>query len=168
MQITLIAAMDRRGVIGAGGELPAWRLPADMAHFKRETMGKPVLMGRKTYASIGRPLKGRRNLVLSRQTGLELEGVEVVGSVAEALERVQGAEELMVIGGAAVYAGLLDRAGRLLLTYVDGEFEGDTWFPKWDQTQWRETARRVVDADARNSHRMTMVEFQRGDGGSSV
>ena len=161
MRVTMIAAMDREGLIGASGGLPPWRLPEDMAHFRRETMGKPVLMGRRTFASIGRPLKGRRNLVLSRQEGLTLEGAEVVGSVAEALERASGAEELMVIGGAAVYAALMARADRLLLTEVDGAFEGDTWFPEVDEARWREASRRVVEADERNSHRMIFRELVR-------
>ncbi|MBH25046.1 MAG: diacylglycerol kinase [Myxococcales bacterium] len=161
MRVTMIAAMDREGLIGASGGLPPWRLPEDMAHFRRETMGKPVLMGRRTFASIGRPLKGRRNLVLSRQEGLTLEGAEVVGSVAEALERASGAEELMVIGGAVVYAALMARADRLLLTEVDGAFEGDTWFPEVDEARWREASRRVVEADERNSHRMIFRELVR-------
>ncbi len=149
MEISLIAAMDRNRLIGAGNRLP-WRLPADLAHFKALTLGKPVLMGRKTFESIGRPLPGRENLVLSRDPAFAPEGVRVVRSIDEACAVASAAPELMVAGGASLYALLLPRATRLCLTFIEAEFEGDAWFPEYDTALWVERSIERHAPDERN------------------
>lgn len=128
MKISLIVAVAENGVIGRGGQLP-WRLPADLQHFKRITLGKPVLMGRKTWASIGKPLPGRRNLVVTRDPNFTAPGAEVYVNLDEALRAAADAPELMVIGGADVYRALLPRAQTLYLTRVHAQPVGDTVFP---------------------------------------
>lgn len=135
MSVTLIAAVASNGIIGKDNAL-IWRLPADLAYFKRQTLGKPVLMGRKTYESLGKPLPGRTNVVLSRTLAEAPEGCELVRSVPEALEKYAG-EDLMVIGGADVYAQTLDAADRLLITRVDRAFEGDAYFPAFEGAAWK-------------------------------
>ena len=151
MIISLVVAMDRRGVIGAGGALP-WRLSDDLKHFKAITMGKPLIMGRKTHESIGRPLPGRQNIVLTRQEGYTSEGCTIVHDEEEALAACTGAEEVMVMGGATLYELFLPRAGRIYLTRVQAEADGDTWFPPFDASAWREVERRDQPADERNEH----------------
>ena len=137
MLISIVAALDEDGLIGSQGRLP-WRLRGDMKRFRRITMGKPVLMGRRTFESIGRPLDGRLNIVLSRRVGYEAPGCLSAASFEAALAAAGGAEEVMVIGGAGVYALALPRAHRLHLTRVRGRFEGDVYFPAWDESEWRE------------------------------
>jgi len=137
MKISLIAAMADNRVIGRDNRLP-WRLPADLRHFRKITLGKPVVMGRKTWESIGRPLPGRTNIVVTRDPDYLAEGCVVAHSVDEALTACAGSEEVMVIGGANLYQQLLDRADRLYLTRVRAEVEGDAWFPAFDAAQWRE------------------------------
>jgi dihydrofolate reductase len=140
--IALIAAVAQNGVIGSGGEIP-WRLPSDFAFFKRITLGKPVIMGRKTFESIGRPLPGRTNLVVTTRPGYQPEGVEVVPSLEAALDRAReittrdGAEELMVIGGGEVYRAVIGRADRLYITHVAVSPEGDARFPEIDPGVWQ-------------------------------
>ena len=152
--------MDRNGLIGVNNALP-WRLPADMAWFRQQTMGKPVLMGRKTYASIGRPLPGRSNLILTRQHGLQLAGCQVVHGLDEALAAVPEAEEIMVMGGAEVYALLLPQAGRLYMTEIDAEFEGDAWFPAFDRKHWRMVSQQAQPADEKNAWPCVFRVFER-------
>lgn len=135
--ISLIWAQDENGLIGSRGKLP-WHLPADMAWFRRQTMGKPVLMGRKTHASIGRPLPGRTNLILTRQQDYSAPGCMVVHSMHEAKNAVPDAEEIMVIGGAAIYALALPEATRLYKTCIHTRFDGDRWFPEFDRNSWIE------------------------------
>ena len=148
MLISIIAALDERGLIGAGDRLP-WRLRGDMRRFRRLTMGKPMLMGRRTFESIGRPLDGRTNIVLSRRAGYEAPGCRIATSFEGALAIVRAgggaAPELMVIGGAEVYALALPTAGRLHLTRVQGRFEGDVCFPPYDESEWIEEAREAGD-----------------------
>ena len=151
MIISLIVAMDRRGVIGAGGALP-WRLPDDLKRFKAITMGKPLLMGRKTHESIGRPLPGRRNIILTRQRDYTAEGCIVCHNEEDALAACAGFEEVMVMGGAALYELFLPRAGRIYLTRVQAEVDGDTWFPPFDESAWNEVERREYPADERNEY----------------
>ncbi len=151
MIISLIVAMDRRGVIGHDGALP-WRLSADLRHFKAITMGKPLVMGRKTHESIGRPLPGRQNIVLTRQEGYASAGCTIVHDVEDALAACAGSEEVMVMGGAALYELFLPRAGRIYLTRVQAEVDGDTWFPPFDASAWHEVEHRDHPADARNEH----------------
>ncbi len=143
MKISMIAAVAHDRVIGLDNQMP-WHLPADLAHFKRVTLGKPVLMGRKTFESIGRPLPGRRNLVISRNPGFKAPGIEVFSSIDEVLATLSEAEapdELMVIGGGHLYGQLLPRADRLYLTRIDLMVEGDTRFPAFDRAGWSETFR---------------------------
>jgi dihydrofolate reductase len=139
-RLTLIVARARNGVIGRDGTLP-WRLPEDLAHFKRTTMGHPIVMGRRTWESIGRPLPGRRSIVVSRQPGFVAAGAEVVPSLDAAVSLCAGAEEVFVIGGAQLYRDALPRASRLIVTEIDADFEGDTHWPAPDPAHWQETAR---------------------------
>ncbi len=160
MRLSLIAALADNGVIGRDNGLP-WRLPADLRHFKALTMGKPILMGRRTCESIGRPLPGRHNIVLSRDPAFRAEGCTVVRSVDEALAAAAGSDELMVIGGAQLYALLLDRADRLYLTLVHAEVEGDARFPEFDRDAWREIGREDFAADENNEYDYSFVVLER-------
>ena len=162
MKISMIAAMAHDRVIGKDNQMP-WHLPADLAHFKRVTLGKPVLMGRKTFESIGRPLPGRRNLVISRNPGYQAEGIEVVGSVEAALALLAGnsVEELMVIGGGHLYAEMLPRADCLYLTRIDLAVEGDTRFPAFDDGQWQRVDCESHPADEKNPHPYSFETWQR-------
>lgn len=163
--ISLVAAMATDRLIGRRGDLP-WRLPADLRRFKRLTRGKPVIMGRKTHVSIGRPLPERRNLVLSRDPDARFPGVEVFGSLDGALAAVAEADEVALIGGAVVYAMGLARADRLYLSVVDGDFSADAqpddvFFPEIDATVWGVRRRAERAADARNAWPHTFFELRR-------
>lgn len=160
MIISLISAMDRNRLIGNNNQLP-WHLPADFAHFKSVTMGKPVIMGRKTYESIGKPLPGRTNIVLSRSSATRFEGVECVSSFEQALALVPDVEEVMVIGGSTIYEMLLPRADRLYLTYVEAEFDGDAWFPVIDKKQWLELESVLRKADEKNRYDCRFVTLEK-------
>lgn len=143
MIVSLVAAVSSNGVIGNHGALP-WKLPSDMARFRRLTMGHAVIMGRRTFSSLRKPLAGRRNLVLSRDTALQIEGCRVVGSPEAALKaaedgRSAGDDEVFVIGGAAIYALFLAGADRLYITWIDAEITGDTLFPAVDWGAWQVT-----------------------------
>jgi dihydrofolate reductase len=134
--LTLIVAMDRNRVIGADGGMP-WHIPGDLRWFKQQTLNKPILMGRRTFESIGRPLPRRRNLVLSRHPDkLGSADVEAVSSLDEAIQRVADASELMIIGGAQIYQLALPRASRLIVTRIDSNYAGDTFFPEVDWPAW--------------------------------
>lgn len=135
-QLTLIAALAHNRVIGRDHRLP-WRLPADLRFFKQTTMGKPLLMGRRTWESIGRPLPGRRMIVLTGHPGYSAPGCTVAHSLDEAFTLAGPVPEIMVIGGAALYAQTLPLATRLYLTVVEADLPGDVWFPEWDQRGWR-------------------------------
>jgi len=160
--LALVVAVADNGVIGQAGKLP-WHLPDDLKHFKAITMGKPVLMGRRTFESIGRPLPGRRNLVLSRLGSASIAGagVEQVRSVEEALERVSEAVQLCVIGGAQIYALTLRAANCIYLTQVHAAVEGDTYFPLAQLQGWREAERIEHAADAKHAHAMSFVRLER-------
>jgi dihydrofolate reductase len=132
MKLALIVAMDEQGMIGKENDLP-WRLSADLQYFKRITMGKPILMGRNTHESIGRPLPGRRNLVITRQADYQAEGCEVYTSIESALAACADQEEVMIMGGASIYEQTLDLAERLYITQVHAVVEGDTHFPTWSK-----------------------------------
>ena len=162
MKISMIAAMAHDRVIGKDNQMP-WHMPADLAHFKRVTLGKPVLMGRKTFESIGRPLPGRRNLVISRNPNYQAEGIEVVGSVEAALALLAGSsvEELMVIGGGHLYAEMLPSADCLYLTRIDLAVEGDTRFPAFDDGQWQRVDCESHPADEKNPHPYSFETWQR-------
>lgn len=163
MRLSIIVAMDKNRLIGVNGRLP-WRLPEDMTWFRKQTMGKPVIMGRKTFESIPerfRPLPGRRNIVLTRRQDYEADGTVVVHTIKAALTAVGKAEEAVVIGGAELYRQLLPQVGRLYLTLIDAEFDGDTFFPVLDQNQWHETFREYHPADNRHEHAFTWLIWER-------
>ncbi len=159
MRLSAVVAASDNDVIGRDNALP-WHLPADLAYFKRVTLGKPMLMGRKTYESIGRPLPGRRNLVLSRR-GFQAPGVEGVSSIEEACAKVAGAEELMVIGGADVFRLAMPRLDHVHLTRVHVRIDGDVFLPAFPPDQWREVRREDHPADERNAFAMTFTELER-------
>ena len=158
--ISLIYASDAQGLIGRDNDLP-WRLPADLRHFKRTTMGKPLVMGRKTHESIGRPLPGRLNIVVTRQLDYDAPGCTVVHSIDAAREAAAGAEEVMVIGGADIYRLFLPVADRLYHTEVDGTFDGDVFFPDFDRSEWTEVSREAHAADDRNPTAYAFVVWER-------
>ena len=160
MPIVLIAAVARNGVIGRGGRLP-WRMPADLARFKRLTLGHTVLMGRRTWESLGRPLRGRRNVVLTRDASFAEPGCEVVHSVEEGRALADGGDELFVIGGASVYAAFLPFADRLLVTHIDADVPGDAVFPAIDPRAWRLVEETPGSVDAANPLPHRFVEYER-------
>jgi dihydrofolate reductase len=142
VRLALIAAVARNGVIGRGGEMP-WRIPADLQYFKAATMGKPMIMGRRTFDSIGRALPGRTSIVVTRNADFAADDVEVAGDLdrALAIAAQTGSDEVMVIGGGEIYAAALPRADRLYLTEVHIDADGDVHFPALDRAQWREASR---------------------------
>jgi len=158
--ISIIAAMDRNHLIGNNNQLP-WHLPADFAHFKSVTMGKPIVMGRKTFESIGKPLPGRRNIVLTRNPDIAFEGVECVSSFADAKALVSEAKELMIIGGSTIYEMLMSQVDRMYITYVDAEFEGDAWFPRFDKSQWLEKDIVERPADEKNAYICKFITYEK-------
>jgi dihydrofolate reductase len=139
-RIYLVAAIAKNGVIGAAGRLP-WHLPEDLRHFRRLTFGHPVIMGRRTWESLGKPLPGRENIVVTRRAGFEAPGASVAASLAAAIALCAGEPVAFVIGGAELYAAALPLADGLVLTEIDREFAGDTVFPAWDRGAWRATQR---------------------------
>jgi dihydrofolate reductase len=159
-RLSLIAAMDRNRLIGCENRLP-WHLPADLQHFKRITMGKPILMGRKTWESLGRPLPGRLNIAISRNTDYEAEGAVVVSSLDEAVEAAGEAEEIMIIGGANLYQQALSRVNRLYLTRVDAAFEGDAWFPKINEDEWELSVVESHEPDDANAYPYRFETYDR-------
>ena len=168
----MVAAVARNGMIGAGNALP-WRLPGDLRHFKAVTLGKPVLMGRRTHESIGRPLPGRPTVVVSRDPAFAPGGVTVVRSIPEALAegdaiaRAIGAPEVMVAGGGELYAALIAEADRLYLTHVDSEPAGDTVFPTVDPASWRRVSESVPEPPDGSSPGYIFVTYQRAQGGAA-
>jgi len=161
MILSLIVAVAENGVIGREGGLP-WHLSADLKRFKRLTMGHTIVMGRKTWESIGRPLPGRTMLVVSRQADYQANGVQVVGSLAEAIDQAQqaGEETLFVIGGAEIYRQALPKANRLYLTRVLAPIDGDTHFPEIDLSVWNPIESQSHIADANNDHDYRFEVFQ--------
>ena len=157
--VSLVAAVARNGVIGRDNGL-AWHLSSDLKRFKALTMGKPMLMGRRTWDSIGRPLPGRRTLVLTRDRAFGAEGVEVVHDWESTLAAASGSE-LMVVGGAEIYTLTLPQADRLYLTEVAAEPEGDVRFPSFDRARFRETLREAHPAGPRDEHAFAFVDWER-------
>lgn len=145
MEVTLVVARARNGTIGVGDRLP-WHLPADLRHFKQVTLGKPVVMGRRTFESIGRALPGRRNVVVTRNAHWRHDGVETAASIEEALARCAGAREVCIIGGGELYAAARAFATHAWVTEVDLEIDGDAHFAPLDPREWREVSRRRDDA----------------------
>lgn len=162
MRIAVIAAAGDNDVIGRDNDLP-WHLPDEFAHFQRTTMGHHVIMGRRTWESRGKPLRGRTNVVVSSRADYEAAGATVVASLDAALElaRAAGDDEAFVIGGTRMYAEALPRADRLYLTRVHAEPAGDTYFPSFDAEQWREVERRRHEPDERHAHAFTVLTYAR-------
>lgn len=158
--LSLIVAMGDHNEIGKGGRMP-WHLPADLRHFKTVTMGKPVIMGRRTYDSIGKPLPGRRNIVVTRDPAWQAGGCEVAHSLPEALMLAAGEPEIMLIGGGQLYREALARSQRIYLTRVHGDFDADTFFPALDLSQWREVACESHPVDERNPYPCTFQVLER-------
>ncbi len=156
--LSLIAAVAKDRAIGKDNRMP-WHLPADFAWFKRTTLGHPVIMGRKTFESIGRPLPGRRNIVVTRNASFRAEGIEAAHSLTEALRLA--ADDAFVIGGATLYTEALPQADRLYLTEVDAHVEADTFFPPWVHEEWREVSREPYPADEKNRYAMDFVVWER-------
>jgi dihydrofolate reductase len=161
-RLVLLAALDRNRAIGKDNALP-WHLPDDLKRFKRLTLGHPVVMGRRTYESIGRPLPGRSNIVVTRDRGLAIPGTIVVHSLDEALAAAGAASEVFVIGGEQIYALALPLADRLELTEIDTAIAGDAWFPEWDRTAFREIARES-HTDAATGLAFSFVTYDRRTG----
>lgn len=166
MHLAIIVAHSSNRVIGIGNKLP-WYLPEDLKYFKRITQGKPIIMGRKTFESIGRPLPGRANIVITRDQQWQAEGVRVVHGLDEAIELagdialIDGVEEALVIGGAEIYAQALPRVDRLYLTEVHTELEGDAWFPELDRAHWQEMLREDFPAQEPNPYDYSFVVLDR-------
>lgn len=158
-EVVLVAALARNRVIGDAGGMP-WHLPADLRHFKAVTMGHPVIMGRRTFESIGRALPGRSNIVISRSRPELPDGVLLAGSLDAAIE-LTGADQVMVIGGGQIYREALERADRLELTLIDALVEGDTMFPQWPQAAWRLVKMQSRPADDANPHNLVFATFER-------
>ena len=163
MKIALIVAASQNNVIGLDNQLP-WHLPEDLQYFKSVTMGKPILMGRKTYDSIGRPLSGRANIVLTRDANWTADGVEVVNDLDSAIAASEkacvaaSADELMIIGGEQIYRKFLPVASKLYLTKVEAEIEGDAYFPAIDSTQWQQVAEKIPEKVGNYSYRFVVLE----------
>jgi len=166
IKLSVIVAVSENGVIGRNNALP-WYLPADLQYFKRTTMGKPIVMGRKTFESIGRPLPGRSNIVVSANPDYTAEGVSVVSSLAEAVQLaedialIDGSQELMVIGGAAIYAAAIPEADRLYVTEVHANIEGDAYLGGIDWSSWRECSRERHEAIDPNPYDFSFVRYER-------
>lgn len=158
--LTIIVAKARNNVIGRNNTLP-WRLPEDLAHFKRTTMGAPILMGRKTYESIGRPLPGRRNIVISRNPDLAIAGCEVATSLEHAQLLCAGVDEIFLVGGAQLYVEALPSVDRLVVTELDIEVDGDATFPPIDRKQWQELTRETHHATPPNNFDYAFVTYER-------
>ena len=162
--IAIVVAMAENRVIGRDGGLP-WRLPADLARFRALTMGKPIVMGRRTHESIGRVLDGRRNIVVTRRPGYRAPGCTVAPSLEAALESASSASESAVIGGASIYEQALPLAARMYLTLVHATVEGAVQFPRFDLAEWREVSRVEYRADARNGYDLSFIELRRRSSG---
>ncbi|MDR3478067.1 MAG: dihydrofolate reductase [Gammaproteobacteria bacterium] len=160
MRIVAIAAMSENRVIGSHNKLP-WHLPADLHHFKALTMDKPILMGRRTYDSIGRALPGRCNIVITREAGFHAPGCVVANSIEGALDAAAYSEEIFIIGGALLYEHMLPRIQRLYLTIVHHKFEGDAFFPELNMKEWKETHREDCEADETNPFSYSFITLDR-------
>ena len=160
MFISAIVAMSENRVIGRDNQLP-WHLPADMRHFKSLTMNNPILMGRKTFQSIGRALPGRCNIVISRDPHFQACGCVVANSVETALEAIDYSNEAFVIGGALLFEQMMPRIKRIYLTIIHHHFDGDTFFPELDPKEWFEVSREDHDADSENLHPYSFITLER-------
>lgn len=159
-RLSIVAAVAENGVIGRENDLP-WRLPADLAHFRSLTLDKSIVMGRRTWESLPGLLPRRRHLVLTRDPDYHAEGCCVLGSLEAAIQEASGESELMIVGGATLYAQAMPLATRLYLTLVHTRAEGDTYFPAWNPSDWREAGRVRRECDERNAFAMSFVELER-------
>ncbi len=159
--ISLIAALSRNRVIGRDGGLP-WRLPEDWDHFVRTTLGKPVVMGRKTWETLKKPLRGRINVVITSQRDYDASGALVFGSLGEALDKLAQHDEIVIGGGERIYDEALPLADRMYLTFVNVELDGDTFFPEYEPDDWREVSRLEIAADDRHAYPFSIVTLDRG------
>lgn len=159
--ISLLVAMDKNRLIGKDNDLP-WRLPADLAYFKRVTMGHPIIMGRKTYDSIGRPLPGRENIIVTRDTSYKMEGCKVIHSIEEIVKmRKESEQELFVIGGAEIFKEILPYSDRLYITEIEEEFEGDTYFPAFDKSEWKIISKEQGIKDEKNPYDYKFLVYEK-------
>ncbi|OZI26145.1 dihydrofolate reductase [Bordetella genomosp. 9] len=158
-RLTLVVAYARNRVIGRDNGLP-WKLPGDLAHFKRTTLGHPIVMGRKTWESLGRPLPGRSNIVISRTPGYAADGAIVVPDIDAALRAAGDTDEVFIIGGAQIFGAVLDHAERIVATEIDADIDGDAWFPHLPTFRWREVSRRPQPAE--NGYAYDFVVYERG------
>lgn len=167
MKLAMIVAQAQNRVIGRDNKLP-WYLPGDLKYFKQATMGKPIIMGRKTYESIGKPLPGRLNIVISRDPTFSADGAKVVSSLSGAIElaesqaMIDGVDEAMIIGGAQIYALALPEVDRLYVTQVHADIEGDAYFPAFDSAEWTELGRDDFLAEGPNPYDYSFIVYQRG------
>ena len=166
IRLSLMVAKASNRVIGRNNKLP-WYLPNDLEYFKQVTFGKPVIMGRKTWDSLGKPLPGRTNIVITRQADFQAEGAKVVATLDEAVTLaenvafIEGQDEAVVMGGAEIYALALPQADRLYLTEVHAEVDGDTWFPEYDTSEWKEIGREDFPAEGPNPYDYSFVVYER-------
>jgi dihydrofolate reductase len=166
VDISFVVAVAENGIIGNGNDLP-WRLPSDLKRFRKLTMGKPIVMGRKTFLSIGKPLDGRANIILSRDQGFSVEGAFVVKSVEDALElgtreaQAANATEIMIIGGAEIYKAFMPHATRLYYTEVHATPSGDASFPELDLSLWREVSRELVNANEKDCYDFSNIFYEK-------
>ena len=157
--MTIIAAMDRNRLIGCDNDLP-WRLSADLQNFKKLTSGNAIIMGRKTWDSLGRPLPNRKNIIITRDFNFKVEGAEVVHSVKDAL-KAAGEMKSFIIGGGQIYALALSEAAEMILTHVDTEVKGDTWFPEFNSNDWEAVESEKFPADEKNEYGFTVTRYIR-------
>jgi dihydrofolate reductase len=159
-RLSLIVAMDENRLIGARNQLP-WHLPADLALFKRTTMGKPIVMGRKTFESIGRPLPGRRNIVITRDSAFQAPGCQICHGIDAALAICDAGDEVMLIGGASLYQQTLALASCMYITRIHHRFSGDTWFPEFSADSWSIEEKQDFAADENNPYPFSFVKYVR-------
>lgn len=158
--LSIVCAMDKNRLIGNNNELP-WHLPADLALFKNITLGKPIIMGRKTFDSIGRPLPGRQNIVITSNADWCAEGCDVANSIDKALSLANDTDEAMLIGGASLYEQTIEIADILYLTLIDHAYTGDTWFPDFNPHHWIVAEENFYKADEKNSHSFSFIKYIR-------
>ena len=160
MKLSIIVATDEEGLIGKDNDLP-WKLSADLQYFRRVTMGKALIMGRRTHESIGRALPGRKNIVITSDEEYESDGCTISFSVQQALQECENIEEAMVMGGASLYKQFLPEASTIYLTLVHATLSGDTWFPDWDKNQWQVLSEEKFSADEKNEHPYSFIVYKR-------
>ncbi|ALC81344.1 MULTISPECIES: dihydrofolate reductase [Bacillus] len=160
MKVSIIVAMDKNQVIGKDNKLP-WRLPRELQYVKKTTMGCPIIMGRKNYESIGRPLPGRRNIILTREKDYSAEGCEIVHSVEDVFKTCEGEEEIFIFGGEQIYRLFLPYTEKLYITKIHYEFEGDTFFPEIDWNEWEEVSSLQGITDEKNPYTYYFHVYER-------